>query len=158
MVPEQTGSSQPLNTTISFFRRVRCLRDNPRYVPIKWLTTATFDPSVVAVPGEETETLEYRDVLGTVTVGRTDAFPYGHAITVLPRHTPKTKDVLALVPGVRLVPLVGNPRELQLESVNPADDLYGEVQAALPLVPNAPAAPAAGEPPAIPDEYDGPSL
>jgi hypothetical protein len=119
-------AAQPANTTISVFRRVRVYRDNRRHTSIKHLTTP-FDDQLVAVPGEENEVLETRD-----TTFRSDAFRYGHPVTVLPRTRTTLASILAAVPDIKLSVLPCNPREVQIENTagHQTDELYQEVAAA----------------------------
>jgi hypothetical protein len=119
---------QPLNTTISVFRRLRTFRANERHTSIKHLTTP-FDHNVVAVPGEEIQVLETRDA------NITDAFRYGHPIVVYPRTSCTPATVYAGVAGLNFpVRMVGNPRELQIENVAASvnNDLYGQVATLCP--------------------------
>lgn len=117
--------SQPLNTSISVFRRLRSFRDNRRHTSIKHLTTP-FDAELVAVPGEEVQVVETRDASFV-----TDAFRFGHPVVVAPRNPATLADLYAGVSGLNFpVRLPGNPREVQVEktAANVADDLYGEAQ------------------------------
>ena len=120
--------SQPLNTTISVFRRLRTYRANERHTSIKHLTTP-FNGNVVAVPGEEVQVLETRDA------NVSDAFRFGHPIVVYPRTACTLATVYAGVTGLNFpVRMVGNPRELQIENVpaSVANDLYGQVATLCP--------------------------
>jgi hypothetical protein len=117
------GAAQPLNSTIEIFRRVRTLRDHSRHTTVKHLTTP-FDSSVTAIPGEETEVLEYRD-----STFKTDSFRFGHPIVVAPRAKTRTKTILDNVTGVKLVSLPGNPREVHLEKTDKNADFYAELAA-----------------------------
>lgn len=125
MEEKHMPAAQPANTTISVFRRVRVFRDNRRHTSIKHLTTP-FDHQLVAVPGEENEVIETRDV-----TFRSDAFRYGHPVTVLPRTRTTLATVLAGVPNTKLSTLPGNPREVQIENTagNQTDELYQLVAA-----------------------------
>jgi len=118
-------AAQPANTQISVFRRVKAFRANYRHTTIKHLTTP-WERFLVSVPGEEVDTVEHRDA-----TFRTDAFRFGHPVTVSPRTIPTLAAVVAAVPGVKLVSLVGNPREVQLENTeaHKTDELFQEVAA-----------------------------
>lgn len=120
---------QPLNTTISVFRRLRTFRENRRHTSIKHLTTP-FDGDLVAVPGEEIQVVETRDYNPITGTGfRSDAFRFGHPIVVSPRAQLTLAALYAGVSGLDFpVRLTGNPRELQVQktAANVADDLYGQ--------------------------------
>lgn len=118
------GASQPLNTTISVFRRQRVTRDNRRHTSVKHLTTP-FEQELVPIPGEEVDVVEYRDA-----TFKSDAFRYGHPVTVAPRVPTTLAEVLDGVSNVKVVRLIGNPREAQIENTdgNQTDDLYGELR------------------------------
>ena len=126
-------AAQPANTQISVFRRVRAFRQNLRHTSIKHLTTP-WEGFRVAVPGEEVDTVEHRDPTGVNAVGRTDAFRFGHAVTVAPRYAPTLAQVLAGVPGIKLVALPANPREVQIENTpsHRTDELFQEIAAVGP--------------------------
>ena len=118
------ASAQPLNTTISVFRRLRTFRDNRRHTSIKHLT-APFDGELVAVPGEEVQVIETRDTVVT------DAFRFGHPVVIAPRTPLTLANLYAAVGGLDFpVRMVGNPRELQVQNVaaHVTDDLYAEAQ------------------------------
>lgn len=120
------ANSQPANATISIFRRLRVVRDNRRHTSVKHLTTP-FDTNYVPVPGEEVQVLENRDASF-----RTDAFRYGHPVTVEPRANCTLADIYAGIAGLDFpVRLPGNFREMQVQLVpgHVTDDLYGEAQA-----------------------------
>lgn len=122
-------SAQPLNTTISVFRRLRVIRDNRRHTSVKHLTTP-FDSQLVVVPGEEIQVIETRDASF-----RTDAFRFGHPVVVEPRANCSLADVYAGVSGLDFpVRMLGNWREVQLQNVaaNRADDLYGNARTTCP--------------------------
>ena len=115
---------QPLNTTISVFRRLRTFRSNERHTSIKHLTTP-FNGDVVAVPGEEIQVLETRDA------NVTDAFRAGHPVVVYPRTACTLATVYAGISGLNFpVRMIGNPRELQVENVAASvnNDLYGQAR------------------------------
>lgn len=121
-------AAQPLNTTISVFRRLRTFRNNSRHTSIKHLTTP-FDGDLVAVPGEEIQVVETRDDVVT------DAFRFGHPVVVAPRAGCSLATLYGALSGLDFpVRLTGNPRELQIQksAANVADDLYGEAQTACP--------------------------
>jgi hypothetical protein len=121
-------ASQPLNTTISVYRRLRTFKDNRRHTSVKHLTTP-FDGDLVAVPGEEIQVLQTRDS------NITDAFRSGHPVVVYPRAACTLATLYAGVSGLDFpVRMVGNPREIQVQksSANVADDLYGQAAALCP--------------------------
>ena len=129
------ANSQPLNTSISVFQRLRTVRNNGRHTSIKHLTTP-FDEIDIAVPGHETQVVETRD-----TAFKSDAFQFGHPICVLPRTPFSITNLYNDVAGVDFpVRMVGNLREIQVQlagvansvgnSVPPAVDFFGEVRTA----------------------------
>jgi len=123
------ANAQPANTTISVDRRLRVFRDNRRHTSIKDLTTP-FQAALVAVPGEEIQVVETRDVSF-----RTDAFRLGHPVVVAPRASCSVADVYAGVSGMDFpVRLPGNPREMQLQkaAASRTDDLYGQTKTVCP--------------------------
>ena len=118
-------SAQPLNTTISVFRRLRSYKDNRRHTSIKHLTTP-FETDLVSVPGEEVLVTETRDA------NITDAFRFGHPVVIAPRSPATLAEIYAGVAGLDFpVRLPGNPREVQIQntSSNVTNDLYGDAQA-----------------------------
>jgi hypothetical protein len=115
-------SAQPANTTISVFRRLRVVRDNRRHTSVKHLTTP-FDSEYVPVPGEEVQVVEHRDAVVS------DAFRFGHPVTVQPRTNLSLASLYDGVSGLDFpVRLTGNWREVQVQktAANVSDDLYGE--------------------------------
>lgn len=123
------GAAQPANTSISVFQRVRTVRNNKRHTSIKHLTTP-FDKAEVALPGDEVQVIEFRDA-----TFKTDAFRFGHPVTVAPRATFSLAQVYAAVAGLDFpVRLIGNPREIQIQksAANVGDDLFGQIRTAGP--------------------------
>lgn len=121
--------AQPLNTTITVFRRIRSYRDNRRHTSIKHLTTP-FDTELVSVPNEEVQVLETRDASF-----RTDAFRFGHPVVVGPRDPCTVVELYAGVSGLDFpVRLPGNPRELQIQNTEAAveNDLYADARGVCP--------------------------
>jgi len=127
------ANSQPLNQSIAVYQRLRTVRNNGRHTSIKQLTTP-MDDIDIAIPGHETQVVETRD-----TTFKTDAFPFGHPIAVLPRTLFTIKDLYAQVAGVDFpVVMEGNLREIQVQlagSLNaagnvapPPVDFFGEVR------------------------------
>jgi hypothetical protein len=121
-------SAQALNSTISIYRRARAVRDNRRQTSVKSLTTP-WDHFLVAIPGEETEVLETRN-----TGFPSDAFRFGHPVTVYPRTRTTLATVVAAVPNIKLVKMTGNWREWQIENTtgNQTADLYTQLRAVSP--------------------------
>jgi len=121
-------SAQALNSTISIYRRARAVRDNRRQTSVKSLTTP-WDHFLVAIPGEETEVLETRN-----TGFPSDAFRFGHPVTVYPRTRTTLATVVAAVPNIKLVKMTGNWREWQIENTtgNQTADLYTRLRAVSP--------------------------
>lgn len=119
------ANAQPLNATISVFRRARVVFDNRRHTSIKALTTP-FDTKLVSVPGEEIQVLETRDGV------KSDAFQFGHPVVIYPRNQETLKGAFAAVPNLAAVKLPGNEREVQVETTAAGlrQDLYGQLRAA----------------------------
>lgn len=123
-------SEQPSNATIEIFRTVRMMRDDGMHNSVKHRTTP-FANMVMNVPGEEILVYENRQA-----VNASDAFRYGHAVTVNPR----TRCTFATAVGgltnlAMPIRLIGNPRDefLTKLSGHNTDDLHAELRAISPL-------------------------
>lgn len=114
--------SQPLNASIAIFPRLRTYFNNGRHTSIKHLTTP-FGDAIVSVPGEEIQVLEVLD-----TTFKSDAFRYGHGVVVEARVPLKMRDLLAAQPSLQVTRMVGNPREVQVNSTVATDDIQQEAR------------------------------
>lgn len=82
-------ASQPANTTIEVFRRVRAQRDDRLHTSVKHRGIAVgFNPLVAVAPGEEILVFENRD-----DTNITGAFRFGFPVVVLSRTRPTFEDV-----------------------------------------------------------------
>ena len=82
-------ASQPANTTIEVFRRVRAQRDDNLHTSIKHRGIGVgFNPLVAVPPGEEILVFETRD-----DANITGAFRFGFPVTVEARTRPTFEDV-----------------------------------------------------------------
>lgn len=123
------AAAQPANTTISVFQRLRTVRGNGRHTSIKHLTTP-YDTANVAVPGEEVLVIEDRDA-----TFKSDAFRYGHPVTVSARAACSIATVYTGISGLDFpVRLPGNPREIQIQkaAANITDDLWAQARSTCP--------------------------
>lgn len=120
-------SAQPLNTSIAVSLKLRTVRDNGRHTSVKALTAPGFVSALVAVPGKETQVVADLDASF-----KSDAWRYGHQVTILPRAKTTVAQVFSGVTGMDFpVRLTGNTREMYLQktAAHVGDDLYGQVAA-----------------------------
>ena len=118
-------ASQPANTTIEVFRRIRAQRDDQLHTSVKHRTTP-FGTQVMSVPGEEILVVETRDSSFV-----TDAFRFGHPVVVSPRVKATFEDAAESIADLNFpVRLPGNPRDVFLEKSpgNNQDDLHQELR------------------------------
>lgn len=116
-------ASQPLNSDISVFRRVRTQVQNERHDPVRLLGRVR--PKYVVVPSEEIR------VLATEDDNVTDAWRYGHPVVRYARDYTRPADVYDGVSGLDFpVRLTAEPRDLfiQKTAANAGDDLQQEVR------------------------------
>lgn len=116
-------ASQPLNTDISVYRRVRTQVGNERHDPVKML--GRMRAKYMIVPSEEIRVLATNDDVVT------DAWRYGHPVVRYQRAAKTPADVYEQVSGLDFpVRLTAEPRDIfiQKDSDNITDDLHENVR------------------------------
>lgn len=83
-------ASQPANASISVYRRVRAQRNDSIHTSVKQRSVGvSWSELDVVVPGEEIQVYEKRD-----DSFRTDAFRFGHPVTVLTRDKTTLSEII----------------------------------------------------------------
>lgn len=116
-------ASQPANTDITVYRRVRAQVEAGRHDPIKLL--GRIRPKVVIVPAEEIRVLETRDNVVT------DAWRLGHPVVRYDRSAKSPATVFGNVSGLDFpVRLTNSHRDLfiQKNEDNVTDDLHQDAR------------------------------
>ena len=129
-------ASQPANTTINVLRVVRSYRYDGLHTSVKHRTTP-FAPAIMSVPGEEILVTEYRNAANA-----SDAFRYGHPVTVLPRGVEllgyavgAVAQLNAVYGGMQFpIRLPANPRDVFLtkDAAHATEDLHAQLRAVSP--------------------------
>ena len=118
---------QPANTAIAVHRRIRAQRDDFLHTSVKHRASGVgFNDLIMSVPGEEIKVFEWRD-----TAFRTDAFRFGHPITVGERAKTTFEAAAEGITGLNFpVRFTAYPRDAFLEksTANLTDDLHQEVR------------------------------
>lgn len=120
-------ASQPANTSIEVKRRIRAQRNDLLHTSVKHRASGIgFVDLVMNVPGEEILVFEIRD-----ESFRTDAFRFGHPVTVVPRTLLSFEDAVELLTDMDFpVTFPNYPRDkfLNKASGSLTDDLHQELR------------------------------
>lgn len=120
-------ASQPLNTTIKVYQRVRAQREINRYDSVKNII-GRLRPLIAVVPGEEVRTAygtrtsqptDFSPFMGSAAAGATRGLP----ITVGPKAAKDFKTVAQLA-GVDFPVEIGQDKFVQETEANAAVDLF----------------------------------
>lgn len=125
-------ASQPANSTISVFRRVRSQRD----LPFHRSTFETFqrvNPQVMVVPGQEhlgvTETREtLPDGAAILDTSLITARAQGLPIVRYTQSAPTLEEAAESISGLNFPVRIGQDAFLEKSSANVADDLHQELR------------------------------
>ena len=120
-------ASQPANTTILVHRRIRAQRDDFLHTSVKHRASGVgFNDLIMSVPGEEIKVFEFRD-----STFRTDAFRFGHPVTVAERGKTSFETAAETISGLNFpITFPAYPRDKFLEKsdANVADDLHQDLR------------------------------
>jgi len=117
------ASSQPLNSTITVYRRLRTQRQDERHDSVRSILAPGFRPLAAVVPGEEVK------VVRTFNAVVSDRYFRGHPVYVSNRAVVDYNNVVTNVSGIEIPFQIGRDKFVNKDATNVGDDLFGEAQA-----------------------------
>jgi len=115
-------ASQPLNTTISVFRRLRSQRDDARHEALRNLLSPGMRGLVMVVPGEEVLVAE------TYDANPSDRFRWGHPVVRYPKGYTTLQEAVTGITGLNAPIQIGRDKFLEESAGNVGGDLHQELR------------------------------
>ncbi len=113
-------AEQPLNSTISVYRRLRSQRDDARHEAIRNLLSPGMRSLVMVVPGEEPLVAE------TFNATVSDHFRFGHPVVRYPKGYTTLVEAITGISGLAAPIQIG--RDKLLESTDPHADIHQQLR------------------------------
>lgn len=118
------ASSQPLNSTITVYRRLRAQRQDQRHDSVRSILSPGFRALETVVPGEEV-----RVVRNLNASFKSDRYFKGHQVYVQNRTALTYAAAVAGITGIEIPFQIGRDKFINKNLANVGDDLFAEAQA-----------------------------
>lgn len=117
------ASSQPANSTITVYRRLRFQRQDQRHDSVRSVLSPGFRALEAVVPGEEVRVIRNFD-----TSFKSDRYFRGHQVYVYNRAPVTYATAVSTLTGIEIPFQIGRDKFLNKDAANVGDDLFGEAQ------------------------------
>jgi len=118
------ANSQPANSTISVYRRVRTQRRDERHDVVKNVLSPGLRTLELVAPGEEGRVTRTYN-----TAFKTDRYWRGHQVYVNTASRATVADAVADIDGIELPFQIGRDKFINKNAANLSDDLHADARA-----------------------------